>query len=432
MRIATFFINIGPNERKTFFLKHADDEILGFISCPRSVDMKVEIFPGLWSYVKRPFMIDEFNTFLPVFAKSKRGVRVVVEVEDNLAYDYAAAIFYKEAEVKDLLEKKIYLHVRAIEPFEELLEEPGKLTLYTHKETRRIYLLGIIQDLGGIEETRYKLYKNEEELADFVYFPFLGISRLGFLPLQTTLEKDDTLTLEVIKPASDARARMHLLCALNEVKVEEIPFLNQISPVRPIPPVDEDSDLIEIPTPQPVPPPPVPPDYPPYPPTLSEVRDIFAPSPPTVDPYLSSTQKPKEIPQPVSLVRDDETKVVQVMLSPWGGVRATADARGRQRVTDASISYAADKLQVTDTSEYTLFKAKTTKGLSFYAKKGNWQIKILTLYDQLSQRKITDMDSIYLDEGQAIEIDIEAVQVNAACENATTENPGILYWEAEL
>ncbi|RLC47037.1 MAG: hypothetical protein DRH57_04855 [Candidatus Cloacimonadota bacterium] len=428
MRVATFLINMQANTTKTVYLRHGEDEVLGFISCPRSVSMKVEVYPGLWSSVRRPYGIDEFNTFLPCFAKSKKGVRVVIETEDDPAYDYAAAIFYKEAEIKSFLEKKTHLHVRPADAFGEALDIEKKVALYTHKQETKLFILGVLLDLGGFEETRYKLFKNEEEIADFVYYPFLGLPLLNFLPLQTFLRKNDTLTLEVVKAAGEAYARIHLFCSLAEISVEEIPFLNYYNPLRKIEETLEDNRLIEITEAQPIPAPPVPDKLIPYPETAKEARDIFKEKPPGVSPDISKIQKPPEFLSAINLARPDETKIVQIMPSPLGSVRPVADVRARQRITSAAITYTSGKLEVTDTSERTVVSGIVSKNVSFYAKAGSWEIKILPLYDFLSGKNISDMQTIYLDEGQSFDAEIEAVQINASCTNATETAPGILYY----
>jgi len=428
MRIATFFIDMPQNTRKTVYLKHDEKETLGWLWCPASVSIKAEVYPTLWSEAKRGYMIDRKNRLLPIFGKSKRGVRIIIETDTNPAWDYAFAIFYTDEEIKEYVEKEIRLHVRPVDIYDEDLSIPGKKNIYTHKESRKIYLIGLLQQLGGLEDTRYKLYKNEDEIADYPYYPFIGLQMLNFLTIGTWIEKGESLTLEVIKAASESYARMHLVCALKEVDISEIPFLNKISPVRPIPPVDEDSDLIEISAPQPVLPPQAPTGYPPYPQTPDEVRNIFKPHPPIVDPDLSITQKSKETLGTVTVARDDETKVVQTMPSPYGGVRPTADPRGRQRTTNVDINYSSGKLEVTDTGSYTIASGLVSKKISIYAKAGNWQIKILTLYAQLSGLKIDDMPIIYVDEGQSFEEEIEAVQIDVTCTNASESVPGVLYY----
>ena len=139
----------------------------------------------------------------------------------------------------------------------------------------------------------------------------------------------------------------------------------------------------------------------------------------------------KKNPIPTSIATKDETMFVEAMMSPYGAVRKTADAMGRVRKTDAAITYEAGKLDVTDANAHTIFKGYHTKTVSLYAKAEKWEIKILPICDWLKGRSIADMDTIYLDEGEQIEIDIEAREIQATCPTGSATVTGTLYWEVE-
>lgn len=432
MRAATAFINMDSNQKRTVYIKHAKDEVIGFIVKPRNVSVSVEVATGVWSSVKQYFEIDDNNTAFPVFAKNENGVKVILETGSTPAYAFMPIIFYRDEEIKGIVEKDKKIHLVPIDRYDEPLDMPKKVNIYTHNKDYDMFIAGIMQDLGGTSYSRYKLYLNDDEIADYFYMPFMGIGLLNFLPIRSWIRKGEKLSLEVIDAAGSSRARMHLLCAMGEIDVSELPYIDNINPIRPIPDISKDSRLAIITEPQPIPTPPIPPEIPPYPRPPEEQRDVISKTPPAVNPNVTNTQKPKEYPEPTEIIRPNEVPVVQTMPSPYGGVRPVADTRGRQRVATSAISYKAGKLEVTDPSEYDLISGVVIKCLSIYAETGNWELRVLPLYDRLIGKKIDDMDAIYITEGQGVEMDIEAVEVKASCTTATMSNPGKLFWEAEI
>ena len=458
MRVYSRPFSIEFFHKKTTYLDLQDNESLIYIYCPGQANYKISKDDVLFS--EKPArkvdsnIISGGDHWIPVFSELGRTVEIDIETFDYAIEDKLSFIIATEDELKSLPKGANTQWMVGVDDFGKSLATPSPVLLFKNKYDFPVWIVALFNFGAAAESIEYELYIDNERILDFkcempnfkafdkpipVYQWLLPNSRLlwvlkdspGYLfcDIEILLSK-----IPITLPYDQIFNTLDPLGVVDEH--DSINIIQHPIPVPPLefpePPLPDEPDA-PSPTPQPPSPPPEPPGpIPPYPPPPDSERDIFAPVPPNIDPHVTTTQKPPDIPEPMKIVRPDETPVVQPMPSPYGGVRPTADIRGRQRITHVAVSYAADKIQVTDTSERTLFKSDSVKTISFYAKRGNWKIKILTIYNQMIGRTISDMDSIYLDEGQAIEMDIEAVQVNAACENATTERPGILYWEAEL
>ena len=125
----------------------------------------------------------------------------------------------------------------------------------------------------------------------------------------------------------------------------------------------------------------------------------------------------------------DETRTVEGVISPFGVLRKGADVMGRLRTTESAINYKAGTLNTTDTNAHTIFTGHGTKGISLYAKTLDFKIRILTLYDWLAGKTITDEDYIFIDAGQTLNLNIEAKELEITATAATASE---IYWTIEL
>jgi len=454
MRVYSRPFSIEPFQKKTTYLDLQSNESLIYIHCPGQAEYKINKDDVLYS--EKPTrkvdsnIISGGDHWIPVFSQLGRTVSIDIQTFDYAIEDKLSFIIATEDELKSLPKGVNTQWMVGADDFGKSLATPGPIVLFKNKYDFPVWIVALFNFGAAAESMEYELYIDNECILDFkCEMPnFKGFDKP--IPIYEWLLPNSKL-LWILKASPG-----YLFCDV-EILLSKIPITLPYDPIfNPLDPfgVVDEHDSINIiqhpipvpppeppepplpdepdtpsPSPQPPSPPPEPPGpIPPYPPPPDGERDIFAPVPPNVDPHVTTTQKPQNIPEPTKIIRPDETAVVQPMPSPLGGVRPTADIYGRQRTTRADVSYASGKIETTDTSERTIFANTIVRRISLYSKAGNWQVKILTLFAQLSGKTINDADTIYIDERQAFKIDIEAVQVNVTCIDASESTPGVLYY----
>ena len=166
----------------------------------------------------------------------------------------------------------------------------------------------------------------------------------------------------------------------------------------------------------------------PYPPSLDEILQLTPPIP-----EASHCDIPRDVTNLPFRMRNLPWKDIPGLLSlvgigPFGVHLLRMDSMGRIRHTDQAVLYNAGKVEKTDTSTTTITPDRLGSRVSLKAADLGWEIKILTIYDLLLGKDFTSADIIYLDAGDSFDESIEAAQIQVSCPDATTTNPGKLYY----
>ncbi len=166
----------------------------------------------------------------------------------------------------------------------------------------------------------------------------------------------------------------------------------------------------------------------PYPPTLS---DRLEPTPPI--PAISGTSIPRDI---YDLFADTAEM-------PWADIKGLTslvgigpfmahvlrmDSMGRVRQTDQATLYRAGKVEKSDSTTTTITPPRPGHRVSFKAVTLDWEIKVLTVYDLLNGKSMSDADTIYLDAGDSFSEPLEAVEIQVSCPTASGSSTGKLYY----
>ena len=115
-------------------------------------------------------------------------------------------------------------------------------------------------------------------------------------------------------------------------------------------------------------------------------------------------------------------------IGPTGVHLVRCDDIGRVRHTDKAITYKSGKVEKTDTSTTTITPERPASRVCFKAVALGWEVKVLTLYDLLRGKTISDVDTIYLDEGDSFTEPLEAVEIQVSCPTASGSSTGKLYY----
>lgn len=97
-----------------------------------------------------------------------------------------------------------------------------------------------------------------------------------------------------------------------------------------------------------------------------------------------------------------------------------------------SDKYDAGELEVRDVAYHLVWGGEGSRSVAFHAESHDFEIKILTAGDRKEGKSLDEVDIIYLSEGLNFEANINAVQIWARCPSATSDSPGILFWEVSL
>jgi len=115
-------------------------------------------------------------------------------------------------------------------------------------------------------------------------------------------------------------------------------------------------------------------------------------------------------------------------IGPSGVHLMRCDDIGRVRHTDKAITYKSGKVEKTDTSTTTITPERPASRVCFKAVALGWEVKVLTLYDLLRGKTISDVDTIYLDAGDSFSEPLEAVEIQVSCPSASGSSTGKLYY----
>lgn len=242
-------------------------------------------------------------------------------------------------------------------------------------------------------------------------------------------------------PAKVPATRPALLVTHQEVQPEPIPEPTPDVPEwptepNPLPPLEIPETFLEVPTAitpvQPQAPALEPESFPDeastaYPkPTLPTepkltIPDIIPTVAQTVTDKYTSTQQIVE----TKLTATDEQKVVQILHSPFGALRQTADAYARARTTDANITYDVKEIILTDTTAQTI---TTTMPITqvIASTDRNAKMRFLPVFDYLGGKTINDMPYITLQANEKLTLKIEALQIEVQSDEASYQNPVVV------
>jgi len=131
-------------------------------------------------------------------------------------------------------------------------------------------------------------------------------------------------------------------------------------------------------------------------------------------------------PEPVSAKIPGTQAILAPSLWRWRAIRA--NDWGRLRVATERATYKAGKIEATsaDAQDITLDYIATR--VNFKAVALDWEVKLLTVRDWLAGKTLDDVDTIYLDRGDAYWDDIEVVAARFTCPTASETTPGKLYY----
>lgn len=248
----------------------------------------------------------------------------------------------------------------------------------------------------------------------------------------------DGLTATIHDPTKTPATRPAMLVTPIESQAEPVPEPTQDVPEwptepNPLPPLEIPENLLEAPSAvspiQPQAPTQIAEDFPneaatAYPkPTLPTepkltIPDLIPTLPQTVTDKYTSTHQIVE----TKLTAPDEQKVVQILHSPFGALRQTADAYARARTTDANITYDVKEIILTDTTPQTITTTMPVTQVIASADKTT-KLRFLPVFDYLTGKTINDMPYITLQANEKLTLKIEALQIEVQSDEASYQSP---------
>ena len=388
-----------------------------------------------WSLVPDPFFATPVpkNILVPVLSEIEEKVETKIYETAKTQTVFITAIYAHKNEIKDYKPDLIRAYTDA--PEQVNIDNPTWVEIYKNKTDKPENIWGVSVVGAGIGY--FSIYVEDEKIINFDYLSYDALceaSNAGIIVLNRSLSPGGEVKIYFYKPqvGGGATATGYVWITKEPLWIAELPYLkpNPEQTISQTPPEPTDTGTF-TPTP-PAPPPAAPNHIPPYPIPPEEQGEITTEPPVTAPAGTTTAYQTGSSLQPTTINRPNEQPVVEPLPSPYGMVRPTADAFGRKRKTTAAITYKAGKLDVTDANAHTIFQGYHTTRVSLYAKAENWEIKILPIYDWLKGKSITDMDTIYLEQGERRDIDIEAREIQATCPTGSSTVTGTLYYEIYL
>jgi len=372
---------------------------------------------------------------IPVFEEINKQVKTEFINDTTEAQDYYVTIFfYNKTEIGEFL-KKIEKPIRLIpaDSFGQTITVGKEFILFKNQKTHKVYISAMIWTIyNNITVANLKI--NGKEIGTYTSAYQYGQPIGCIIYIKQWLQPGDKLTcipeassigttgqwlawLEIdnieigIYKQTAPNETHHILNAIFAMKLSEI-----ISK-KPIPPVPPQQ------LPQQIPPYPVPPNQ----------QYLLVPSIPkpisitTTDLYDTPNN-----PIPTLLNLPGEQRTVEVLPSPFGAVRKSADTMGRLRTTGAIITYGRGTLSVTDAVAHVVWTGYGSKNIFLKPVAENWTIQVLPLYDWLAGKTIADMPQITLNLGEQISWDMETREIQATCPTGSATITGTLNWEVDL
>ncbi len=397
----------------------------------RSQGEKVEIIRShkIYSVVPDPFLVVDAakSLMIPILSNIEEKVTANIYETPGTFTSVITAIYAEKDEIKnyDNLGLKAYTD----EPDYINIDQPTMIEIYKNKTTKQQNIWGISIVGRGIKE--FTITINKEKIASDAVMTYNGPFGTNFIPMiiiNKTLLTNETIQINFTLAASGGGAvATGFVWITDKPRIEiNLPYLNQnvnqtlqTKPPYPI--------ILPIIKPTPPPPPqPLPTNLPPYP-ILPNQQNLLIPSiPKPISIVATPLHETPDNPIPAILNLPDEQKTVEVLPSPFGAVRKSADAQGRMRMTNSGINYNAGTLSTTDTNAHVVWTGYGTKDVHLHAKTGSFTVQILTLYDWLAGKTIADEDNLTIDEAEVLEMNIEAREIQITAIAATTSE---IKWE---
>jgi len=432
MRAYSKRFSMQPFQEKTFYIQLQKDESIVAAYCPGTAHYKIWKDDVLYSEKRAKktggMIVQAGDHWIPVFSTPGRTVEINVKTFDYSLEDKISFLIATQEELKSLLDPAKEEWMVGIDDFGKSMTTGDNIVLFENKYDFDVFVIALFNFGTAAEASEYQLYLDTEKILDFHFemLNFRGPDKP--IPIYTFVPPGSKLLWKIKDAWSMDYCNAEILLSKHKIELKDDPLFNLLDPFS-LPLIDGVINIFEDLTPAPVPEPaPGSDTIPPYPSDPGEDDTLEPTIPDEYPPDISDLQKSIVIPYSAKINNPEEQLVVEPLISPFGAVRKNADVRGRQRITTAAISYRSGKLVVSDTSEYTLLQNVVGKNISFYAKQGEWEIKILPLYDKLSGKSINDMNVIYLDEGSAFDEHIEVVEIKVKCTTAEGGSQGILFW----
>jgi len=389
-------------------------------------------------------------SYLPVLSDPGKPVKIEVTgpsytTDDYLFLCWAKADAYKAYFDNHLLPFCTYTNSRTLSPLER-----GYVYFRNTKKTK-IYNIVSIEpaNFGSFEDFRVNI--NGEDVFYFEpaqsFYYTLGRS----IPCMLVLYPGDILVIEATNGLTTIDVVLYAFLQIVETTTEHGPLTKEeatdlfglhkcyegvprirlpgkwsmtdidVVLMKPFPATEPEQAVIEQPARQPekILPFPVVPD-----------EDISAEQ--VVTPSISLREtaryRDKDTTHKTALNLPNETLTVETIPTPYGVARKIGDHIGRVRTTHAAITYYSGKLEVSDINWRTIYTGYGATTVNFYAKSGDWQIQILTLYEKQRGKDISSANIIFLDGGMTFSLNVEAVEIRASCLTGS----GTLYWEVSI
>ena len=431
MRVESFYVEMGPAERVTARILTQPGEVLGYLTQPGANTIKARIEPGLYSIAQAVAGIRTFDKLIPVFAGLGRGVYIRIENPGSASNYWLECVFYREEEIRDFLANNPRLHIQPCQYFNASAMTGLEYILFTNTRKEKIFLCAVLGDLVGTSEVAAEFVVGNERVAYVVWEPLIGGIQPQMIPIEKWLYPKQEVKVRIKQGDPTAKIRFHFLLAFAEISVEQIPPFNLDLPGRPAQMGSADPHVVKAAALSPELPPPLPKRARAYPVTGLDEYRLVPSVPKPISLRSTSLLKAPGQAGPSKIEGPGESRSVEALLSPFGLVRKAADTMGRVRMSGAAVSYNAGKVEATSSTAQNIYIGYGSRAVSLYAKQLKWEIKILPVYDWLSGKDIDDMDTIYLDQGQTLTVDIEARQVQVSCPSASASTKGVIYYVIE-
>lgn len=383
---------------------------------------------------------------IPVFSRPGHNIEVKLQT-DSPPYTGTMLAYWDLIETwKPLIDSKIQIYQHPAEYNGQVACDPSfqtceRLTL-VHNRTKRHYitLLGLIPLTAG--NWHYHITAANHYVGEITGTIYQGSLKPPPYPLSAILPPLTKCSMEVTwtTPPGGIVHNDYFLYAYTSEK-EGLPDLQKLRDMIGLRTSPHPMNFPQIPAPPPrrfpykkllvvnwppstspkpqAPPLPAPPEAPRVPVKPDSRHDVSLKYPPAISLDVTPELTTPEDKATTLVTRPNETRVVAPMIGPYGMVRETADAFGRKRTSQTAFAYNADTINVNDTTPVTIHDGAPTHDVTLTAKAGRWQIQILSHNDLLSGKTISDVDTIDIEEGDHIEIPIEAVEVVATAPDAS-------------